>query len=93
MNYRIVFKDLTSEPTKIDLHGPTVMGVDGPPFLDLATKNIKSPLEGTIAITEAQVQYLLLREVYVNIATKKYGEGEIRAWFERRPDRPFIAPR
>ena len=93
MNYRITFKDLTSEPTKIDLHGPTVMGVDGPPFLDLATKNIASPIEGTIKITEAQLQYLLLREVYVSIATKKYGEGEIRGWFERRPDKPFGPPR
>ena len=93
MNYRVTFKDLTTEPTRIGLHGPTVMGVDGPPVLDLATKNIASPIEGTIQITEAQLQYLLLREVYVSITTKKYGEGEIRGWFERRQDRPFVPPR
>jgi hypothetical protein len=92
MNYRVTFKDLTSEPTRIDLHGPTVLGVDGPPFLDLAAKGIKSPVEGTITITEAQLQYLLLREVYVSIATKTYAAGEIRAWFERRPDQPFVPP-
>ena len=95
MNYKVTFKDLTSEPIRIGFHGPTVLGVDGPPFLDLATKNIKSPLEGTTTLSEAQLQYLLLREVYITIETQKYGTGvgEIRGWFERRPDQPFVAPR
>jgi hypothetical protein len=89
--YRVTFKSLTSEPTHIGLHGAVVRGRDAPAFLDLAPNGIKNPLEGTATITEIQLQNLLNREVYVSIETRKYPEGEIRGWFERRPNQPMPA--
>ncbi len=93
MNFRVSFKGLTSEPTHIALHGASVRGVDAPVLLELAPNGIKNPLEGTASITDVQLQNLLNREVYISIETRKYPEGEIRGWFERRPDQPFISPR
>jgi hypothetical protein len=93
MNFRVAFKDLTSEPTHIALHGAGVRGVDAPVLVDLAPKGIKNPLEGTTTITDVQLQYLLNREVYISIETRKYNEGEIRGWFERRPDQPMSSRR
>jgi len=87
--YRVTFRNLTSESTHIALHGPVVRGRDAPAFLDLAPNGIRNPLEGTASITEIQLQDLLNREVYISIATRKFPEGEIRAWFERRPDQPM----
>ena len=89
ISYKVSFKGLTSEPTGIALHGAVVRGRDAPVFLDLAPKGIKNPLEGTASITEIQLQSLLNREVYISIETRRYQEGEIRGWFERRPDQPF----
>ena len=89
MNYKVAFKNLTSEPTHIALHGAIVRGIDAPVILDLAPNGIKNPLEGIASMTEVQLQYLLNREVYISIETRKYQEGEIRGWFERRPDQPM----
>jgi hypothetical protein len=93
MNFKVTFKDLTSEPTHIALHGASVRGVDAPVLLELAPNAIKNPLEGTASITDVQLQNLLNREVYISIETRKYPEGEIRGWFERRPDQPLNPPR
>ena len=87
--YKVTFSGLTSDAIGISLHGPIVRGVDGPIFLDLVPNGIRNPLEGVASLSEAEIQYLLLREVYVNIRTRKYEEGEIRGYFERRPDQPM----
>jgi CHRD domain len=89
MNYRVSFKNLTSEPTQIALHGAIVRGMDAPVIVNLAPNGIKNPLQGTASITELQLEYLLNREVYISIATSKYKGGEIRGWFERRRDQPM----
>jgi hypothetical protein len=86
MNYKVSFKNLTSAPTQIALHGSIVRGMNAPVIIDLTPSGIKNPLEGTASITEVQLEYLLNREVYISIVTRKYKEGEIRGWFERRPD-------
>ena len=89
MNYAVSFNNLTSEPTGITLNGPIVRGMNGAALVDLAPNGITNPLKGTAQITELDLQALLNREVYVNIATRKYKEGEVRGWFERRPDQPM----
>jgi hypothetical protein len=89
MKYTVSFKSLTSEPIGITLNGPIVRGMNAAAMVNLAPNGISNPLKGTAQITELDLQALLNREVYLNIATRKYKEGEVRGWFERRPDQPM----
>lgn len=74
----ISYKDLTSPPTAIRLHGPAQPGTNAAPIIDLGNKALSSPMKGGGPITAAHVQYLLLGWTYVTIATARYPNGEIR---------------
>ena len=87
MNYRVVFQNLTSRVTGIHLHGPCWKGDLAPAILDLAPRGMATPLQGSMILTEGQLQYMLNGEIYLNIKTQRCPEGEIRGQFQRRPDR------
>lgn len=89
MTYRVASQNLTSRVTGIHLHGPCWKGDLAPAILDLAPRGIATPLQGSLTVTEGQLQYMLNGELYLNITTAKYPEGEIRGQFQRRPDRPM----
>ncbi len=78
LKWHVTYSGLTSEVTSIRLHGPAQVGANGVPFLDLASKSFKSPLDGSAELTEGQIQYMLARWSYIEISTKKYPKGEIR---------------
>ena len=89
MTYRVTFQTLTSKVTGIRIHGPCWKGDLAPAILDLTPHGIATPLQGVLTVTEGQLQYMLNGELYLNITTAKYPEGEIRGQFQRRPDRPM----
>ena len=61
VKWKVTFRDLTSRPTAITLHGPAQPGANGVVFLDLAPKSKTSPAEGTAQLNDAQVQFMLNR--------------------------------
>jgi hypothetical protein len=86
LTYAVEFKDLTSAPTSIFVHGPAHPGTNAPRMLDLAPRGARvSPVEGELVVTEAQVQYMLLSWAYVMIGTAKNPDGELRGKFEVIP--------
>jgi hypothetical protein len=78
VRWKVSFRDLTSRPTAITLHGPAQPGANGVVMLDLAPKSKTSPLEGTAQLNDAQVQFMLNRWAYISITTEKFPKGEIR---------------
>jgi hypothetical protein len=78
LKWHVTYSGLTSEVTSVRLHGPAQVGANGVPFLDLAPKGAKSPLDGSAELTEGQIQYMLARWSYIEISTKKFPKGEIR---------------
>ncbi|MBL8629704.1 MAG: CHRD domain-containing protein [Rhodospirillaceae bacterium] len=83
--WTITFKDLSGPLETLAVYGPAQPGANGAKFLELATKGATSPVRGSAAITEAQVQYLLYGWTYVNLTTGKFPWGEIRGQLDVRP--------
>ena len=85
LTWTVEFRGLISTPVAASLHGPAQPGANGLAFVDLAPDGIKSPLEGSAVLTEAEVQYLLAGWTYVNITTEKFPFGEARGQVDVGP--------
>lgn len=84
LNWTVNYGGLTSRPVAVTLNGPGQMGTVALPFLDMAGKTDKMPLKGSATVTNAQVQYMLSTWTYINIATERYKDGEIRGQLQGR---------
>ncbi len=78
---------LPSAVTNIYLHGPQTIGGEASMLFDLSPGGAKSPFEGSVVLTDAQVEYLVTGRFYVNIHTVKYPAGELRGQINRVPPR------
>jgi hypothetical protein len=78
--------------TSVRMYGPQRVGVNGEMLYDLAPKGSRSPIQGSVVMTEGELQYLMERHVYVSITTKKYPNGELRGQVERVPPPGFKRP-
>ena len=82
--WHVTYKDLTSAPTLAAVHGPQRPGTDAVVLFEMGTKDkAKPPVDGSVVLSDAQVQYLLSGRLYVNIHTVKYPNGELRGQIER----------
>lgn len=68
--------------------GPQRVGVNGSQIYDLGKTGLKSPVKGSIVMTDGELQYLMERHLYVNITTARYKDGELRGQIERLPPKP-----
>ena len=83
------FQDLTTRPIGAAVHGPQRPGTNAGVQFALAPESGLSnlPLQGSVVLTDAQIEYLLSGRMYVNIRTLRYPEGELRGQIERQPPR------
>ena len=83
-SWHVTYKDLTSAPTLAAVHGPQRPGTDAVVLFEMGTKGkAKPPVDGSVVLGDAQLQYLLSGRLYVNIHTAKYPNGELRGQIER----------
>lgn len=78
MNWEITYEGLTSAPRSITLHGPAQPGTNAAAIIDLGGGGLTSPVRGTVKVPAGQVQYMLLGWTYIQIATARYPDGELR---------------
>ena len=90
INWEIDFRGLTSAPTGIHLHGPAQPGTNAVTIVDLGVNGLKSPISGTVKVTDAHAQYMLLGWTYVLLKTRQYPEGEIRGKLDTVPPPDFV---
>ena len=73
LNYSVTFQGLTPTLAHIHIGAPGVKGAVAIPFSSLA-----SPIMGTVTLTADQADKLLTNNMYVNIHSSAYPDGEIR---------------
>lgn len=87
LSWTVTFEDLTTEPVGLHLHGPVPAEGTAPVMFDLASDGFRSPVEGEKILTEGEVAYLVQSQVYINLHTTQYPEGELRGPVRRvRPE-------
>lgn len=78
-DWTVHFKDLTSAPTGMHVHGPQTPGGEAGILFDLTPANaVKDGATGTINLNDGQLIYLINDRMYVNLHTAKYPAGELR---------------
>jgi hypothetical protein len=69
---------LTGAATAALIHGPAAKGAKAPPEIDMS----KTIMDGSAAITDAQIADIKAGKTYVNVHTAKFPDGEIRGQLE-----------
>ena len=69
---------LTGAATAAHIHGPAAKGAKAPPEIDMS----KTIMDGSAAITDAQIADIKAGKTYVNVHTAKFPDGEIRGQLE-----------
>ena len=92
-SWRASFGHLSSAVAGAAVHGPQRPGTNAGVQLDMAAKGVRPPLQGSVVLTDAQLQYLLAGRMYVNIRTRKYPDGELRGQIQRwNQHTPVVEP-
>jgi hypothetical protein len=80
LTWSISFIGLSSEALTIQLHGPAMVGENGPVEIRIAARGgpIHSPVNGAAMLTPGGAQDFFAAALYLNIATKRYPAGELR---------------
>jgi hypothetical protein len=75
------FEGLRSPATGVRLHKSAVTGVSGPAIMDLtATRGTSGTITGTMTLTSAQVADLEKGKLYIQLASEKAPDGNLRGW-------------
>jgi Cu/Zn superoxide dismutase len=69
---------LTGAATAAHIHGPAAKGAKAAPEIDMS----KTIMDGSAAITDAQIADIKAGKTYVNVHTAKFPDGEIRGQLE-----------
>lgn len=78
-DWKVSFKDLTSPPTGMHVHGPQTPGGEAGILFELTSANaVKTGATGSIVLNDGQLIYLINDRMYVNLHTTKYPAGELR---------------
>ena len=87
LDWTVTYRDLTSAAQGAHAHGPQTPGGNAGVLFDLAPDGMKSPLKGSLILSDGQLKYLLNGTTYANIHTAKYPAGELRGQVRRlRPE-------
>ena len=78
LSWTVTFRDLTSEPSGLHIHGPVPAEGEAPAIFALAAESFRSPVAGEKILSMGEVAYLVQNLLYINLSTTKYPVGEIR---------------
>lgn len=84
LDWTLTYKDLTSTPTGVHIHGPQTPGGEAGIVLDLAPEGMTSLLQGSAIFNDGDVLYMIQDRLYVNLHTEKYPAGELRGEIEKQ---------
>jgi hypothetical protein len=76
LTWTITYSGLSDKAKSAHLHGPAKEGENAGPMITLSP--LASPIKGAAILTEDQAKALLGGNMYVNVHTAKYPDGEIR---------------
>ena len=76
LTWTITYSGLSGPVTAAHFHGTAGKGENAGPMVTI--KQLDSPMKGSATLTEDQVKALTGVQMYVNVHTAKYPDGEIR---------------
>ncbi|BCP52682.1 CHRD domain-containing protein [Kaistia sp. 32K] len=77
LKWTVTFTDLTGPVTAAHFHGPAAAGAKAPPVIPIKGK-MASPITGSATLTAKQASELEAGQLYFNLHTAKFPDGEIR---------------
>jgi hypothetical protein len=83
LSWTITYSGLTGDATAAHFHGPADMKTSARVAVPI-NGDLKSPVRGSITITEAQAADLLAGRYYINFHTAAHRAGEIRGQVTRQ---------
>ncbi|MEJ0069152.1 MAG: CHRD domain-containing protein [Pseudomonadota bacterium] len=78
LKWSVTYSGLSSDATAAHIHGPAASGANAGVAINLAPSGMKSPLEGSATLTDAQIADLTSGKYYLNVHTATNKGGEIR---------------
>jgi hypothetical protein len=78
--YRIEFTSLSGPTKMVHIHGLRSASGGAPEVIMMRMDHPTSPVTGSSPFTDAQITQLKHGDLYVNVHTDKYPDGEIRGW-------------
>ena len=76
LTWTITYSGLSGNATAAHFHGPAKEGENAGPMITI--KQLDSPMKGSATLTADQFKALTGGEMYINVHTVKYPDGEIR---------------
>ncbi len=76
LTWTITYSGLSGDATAAHFHGPAPEGKNAGPLITI--DKLPSPAKGSATLDDAQVKALTGGEIYINVHTAKYPDGEIR---------------
>ena len=76
LTWTITYSGLSGAVTAAHFHGPAKEGENAGPVITI--KQLDSPMKGSATLTADQFKALTGGEMYVNVHTAEYPDGEIR---------------
>lgn len=83
LSWKLTYEGLSSPPIDISIHGPAGRGGIAKVLKSMTAEGMKSPVVGSWTLDDGQLELLLQRQMYIEIATDNYKNGEIRCQIER----------
>jgi hypothetical protein len=83
LTYSLTFEGLTGPATAAHFHGPAPRGQNAGVLAPIGDKNLTSPVNGTVTLSEDQAKEMHSGKVYVNVHTAANPGGEIRGQVAR----------
>lgn len=83
ISWKVTYSNLTSPEVGVHIHGPQTPGGEAGIIVDMAPQGIKNPTQGSAALTDGDMIYLVQDRLYVNLHTTKYPAGELRGQLKR----------
>lgn len=85
--YRIEFTGLSGPVKILHIHGLRPPSGGAPEVIMMRMDHPTSPVTGTVSFTDAQIAQLKHGDLYVNVHSDKYPDGEIRGWLVPASDK------
>ena len=76
LKWTITYWGLTGKTTSAHFHGPAKEGENADPMITISP--LASPMKGAAILTEDQAKALLSGNMYIDVNSAKYPDGEIR---------------
>lgn len=83
LSWNLNYTGLSSPPANIAIHGPAIRGAMAKVLKTIGEPGAKAPVTGSWVLDDGELELLLQRQMYIQIDTAGYSDGEVRCQIDR----------